>query len=241
MSGFDMSGYMTVAERIAEFREKHPDGSLQPANPAEPFRVVEVEGQTFIAYTAVCHRGPTDRRPGIGVAWEPVPGKTSFTKDSELQNAETSAWGRAIVAALASDTRKGGIATREEVQNRQNAEESGSPYRQATLRTDVTSGDVARMKIPELSARLRDAGLDNGGTLKALRERLTQHLLDTSGLGGDNPSPDASVAPGATGGLSVVPDSPPVAVPGTQSGPCFAQDCPEPPLPGSDFCEAHSG
>src|SRR5205823_6134471 len=35
---------------------------------------------------------------GKGIAWEPFPGPTPFTKDSELMNAETSAWGRAIVA-----------------------------------------------------------------------------------------------------------------------------------------------
>jgi hypothetical protein len=38
-------------------------------------------------------------------------------KNSELQNAETSAWGRAIVACLAADTQK--IATANDVRNRQ--------------------------------------------------------------------------------------------------------------------------
>ena len=47
--------------------------------------------------------------------------RSSFTKDSELQNAETAAWGRAIVAVLASDTKEG-IASREEVRNRQTEE-----------------------------------------------------------------------------------------------------------------------
>jgi hypothetical protein len=30
------------------------------------------------------------RRPGIGMAWEPFPGRTPYTKASELMNAETS-------------------------------------------------------------------------------------------------------------------------------------------------------
>ena len=38
-----------------------------------------------------------------------------------MQNAETAAWGRAIVAVLASDTKEG-IASREEVRNRQTEE-----------------------------------------------------------------------------------------------------------------------
>jgi hypothetical protein len=55
--------------------------------------------------------------PAIAVAAEPSIGKTSFTKDSEVMNAETSAWGRAIVACLAADTQK--IASANEVRNRQ--------------------------------------------------------------------------------------------------------------------------
>src|SRR3990167_2917806 len=54
-------------------------------------------------------RPPDDPRPGVGHAFEPIPGKTSYTKDSETMNAETSAWGRAIVA-LGFDTKKIGSA-----------------------------------------------------------------------------------------------------------------------------------
>ena len=111
--GFSLDGYVDVAERIRTFKEKHPDGSLQPIE----WKIVDVDGHTFIVYQAAAYRTADDTRPGIGTAWEPFPGKTSYTKDSELQNAETSAWGRAIVAALAADTQK--IASAEEVRNRQ--------------------------------------------------------------------------------------------------------------------------
>lgn len=111
----NLEDYNDVASRLAEFREKHPQGSLQAA---EPFRVVTVGDKSFVCYTAAAYRSPEDPRPGIGVAWEPVPGRTPYTRDSELQNAETSAWGRAIVAALAADTKKG-IASREELQARE--------------------------------------------------------------------------------------------------------------------------
>jgi hypothetical protein len=43
--------YVEVKFRLAEFRAKHPEGSLQPADPTQPFQVVEIGGQTFIAYT----------------------------------------------------------------------------------------------------------------------------------------------------------------------------------------------
>lgn len=107
---FDLSDYKTVAERIAELKQQYPNAVLQS-------RVVDIPIPGFIAVEARCYREPGDEIPGIGLAWEPVPGRTPYTKDSELQNAETSAWGRAIVAALVTDTTKG-IASRDEVQHR---------------------------------------------------------------------------------------------------------------------------
>lgn len=114
---FEMGDYVDVAARIALLRERHPEASLRPLNPERPFEIVEVQGRTFVTYAAACYRTPDDPAPGVGVAWEPFPGPTPYTRDSELQNAETSAWGRAIVAALAADTR-GGVASAEEVRNR---------------------------------------------------------------------------------------------------------------------------
>jgi len=131
---FDSKGldsYIDVAQRIADFRERYPDGSLQPADPAAAFDVRKIEGigkdgkpftATFIVYTAACYRTPHDERPGIGMAWEVFPGRTPYTLGSELMNAETSAWGRAIVAALASDSRRG-VSSREEVRNREAEQE----------------------------------------------------------------------------------------------------------------------
>lgn len=107
--------YIDVATRIIEFREKYPEGSLVQK---ELQFLSEFGGKDWVVYTAAAYRSPDDPNPGIGTAWEPVPGPTRFTRDSEVQNAETAAWGRAMVAALAVDTRKG-IASSEEVRNRQ--------------------------------------------------------------------------------------------------------------------------
>lgn len=115
--------YNDVASRIRELRAAFPDGRLRPADPAKPYTIENVGGQTYIVYVAACYRDQWDQLPGIGMAWEPVPGKTQFTKASELQNAETSAWGRAIVAALIADTKT--VASAEEVRNR--AAEEGIP------------------------------------------------------------------------------------------------------------------
>lgn len=114
---FSLDDYKDVPTRIAEFRTKHPDGSLRPLNPDKPYEIVALDGQTFVVVVAAAFRTPDDPAPGVGMAWEPFPGKTPYTKLSELQNAETSAWGRAIVAVLASETKQ--VASREDVRNRQ--------------------------------------------------------------------------------------------------------------------------
>ena len=123
MANFSLDpAYIDVATRIVEFRTKHPEGSLQQVK----YELITAGPKVFIAYTAAAYRTPDDPRPGMGTAWEPVPGPTSFTKDSEMQNAETAAWGRAIVAVLAADTNRN-IASAEEVRNRQAAPQSTGP------------------------------------------------------------------------------------------------------------------
>lgn len=109
MSGFKMDDYVDVAERIRMFSDKYPDGSLQST--------VQLIGEPPVGVLCVAsaYRTPDDPRPGVGHAYEPIPGKTPYTKDSEVMNAETSAWGRAIVA-LGFETKK--IASANEVRSR---------------------------------------------------------------------------------------------------------------------------
>ena len=117
MSNF-AADYVDVAERIRIFRDAYPEGSLRPADPARPFWVENIDGIGLrLVYVAAAYRHPEDPAPGIGSAWEPLPGKTPYTRDSELMVAETSAWGRAIVAALAADTKRG-VASADEVRAR---------------------------------------------------------------------------------------------------------------------------
>jgi hypothetical protein len=112
--------YKSVVERIADFKEKHPEGCLRPADPAIPYRIETIGDKTFVVVVAAAFRSPDDPSPGIGIAWEPFPGPTNFTRDSELQNAETSAWGRAIVAVLASESKS--VASQDDLNNRGSGE-----------------------------------------------------------------------------------------------------------------------
>ena len=106
---FSMDDYVDVADRLRQFKSVYPTGSLQQVS----LQFIDFAGKSWVVYTAAAYRTPDDLTPGHGTAWEQVPGKSNFTRDSECSNAETSAWGRAIVAVLAAETKR--IATRNEI------------------------------------------------------------------------------------------------------------------------------
>lgn len=161
------SSYKQVPERLADLKEKHPDASLQPARLDEPFQVLTLGDKTFVVYVAACYRSPDDPRPGVGCAWEPYPGRTPYTKDSELQNAETSAWGRAIVAALASESKA--VASAEDVRNRR-AEGEPDPALLADL-ADAAASAPTTEALREVWRRGASAGA------------LNMHVPDPGGHG----------------------------------------------------------
>lgn len=90
-----LADYVTVPQRIAQFYELFGDGRLVTGE-------VRVElgpdGKSRVMVQAAAYRTPDDPLPGIGWSWMELPGTTSFTRGSELENTETSAWGRAIAA-----------------------------------------------------------------------------------------------------------------------------------------------
>lgn len=105
---FDISNYVTVAERVAMFYEKYPEGSIQ-------FEFMGVmDGDPLKMWgVARAYRTPEDPLPGIGTASELINGKSPYTNGSELQNLETACWGRAC-ASLNIGTSKG-LSTKEEI------------------------------------------------------------------------------------------------------------------------------
>jgi len=111
MSGYNLDGYIDVPSRIKLFMSRHPEGSLQ----MDPPEFIDIDGKKWVIGRAYAYRTPDDPRPGIGTAWEIVPGTTPFTRGSEIQNLETSAWGRAIGAlGIGIDA---SIATLDEIQH----------------------------------------------------------------------------------------------------------------------------
>lgn len=154
---YSMEGYVDVAERIREFRAKYPNGCLRPFNPAEPFKVMEIGGREFIVYTAAAFRSPEDTCPAIAVAAELASGKTNFTKDSEVMNAETSAWGRAIVALLVADTQR--VASLDEVRNRKAETQPKEAFKPAPKPPTQAAGTTATVTALSTSATSAQLGL----------------------------------------------------------------------------------
>lgn len=167
MSGRD--DYVEVSQRIIEFREKYPTGCLRPADPTRPYSIEHVGEQVFVVVVAAAYRTPDDPCPGIGMAWECAPGRTNFTRFSELQNAETSAWGRALVAVGAADAKRG-IASADEIRNR-SRDSSGE-------RTEPRM--ITRPMVIKLQIMLDEAGIKDRGEKLAYCENLAQRPLSSS-------------------------------------------------------------
>lgn len=169
--------YKEVPERIAEFYEKYPDGRLRPMDEARPFWFETVDNQLFLVYAAAAYRDAEDKLPGIGMAWEPCPGRTPYTKLSELQNAETSAWGRAIVSIGASRSKS--VSSAEDVRNRADDHQApAAPPQHYESQTGETPTDkqmgLIRRLIEELGMSTDEARKD--ATKVAGRE--VKHLTD---------------------------------------------------------------
>jgi hypothetical protein len=93
-SKFSLGDYVEVKDRIRLFYEAHPDGRLV----TDEVRISVDDDTPRVLVKALAYRTADDPHPAVGWSWMELPGKTTYTKGSELENTETSAWGRAIGA-----------------------------------------------------------------------------------------------------------------------------------------------
>jgi hypothetical protein len=90
-NGYDLSNYVEVSDRIQEWFVKHPEGRI----------LTEVQELTDkrVVVKATVSRDTAEVIAGVGHSALSIPGTTPYTRGSELENAETSAVGRALVMA----------------------------------------------------------------------------------------------------------------------------------------------
>ena len=89
---FNLDNYVDVPTRLRMALEKYPDLRIQESQPV--FR--EVSTKLYIEIRCTVWRDKEDEIPVIAYCWEPFPGTTPYTRDSEQMNASTSALGRAL-------------------------------------------------------------------------------------------------------------------------------------------------
>jgi hypothetical protein len=108
MGQFNLSDYETVEERIRRFYKDNPDGRIITENQTT---LQDRQVGTWVVYAAVFLNTETDKPKATGLAFE-VDGQGMANKTSALENAETSAIGRALANAGYSGNKR---ASREEM------------------------------------------------------------------------------------------------------------------------------
>jgi hypothetical protein len=108
----DLSNYVDVPTRFAMALERWPELRIIENRP----EVITIADKTFISVTMQAWRTPDDPVPAQATCFEPFPGKTSFTRDSEQMNASTSALGRVLGLMMSFGPK---MASAEEIRNRQ--------------------------------------------------------------------------------------------------------------------------
>ena len=165
---FDLGDYIQVPERLARFYELYPDGRVSSSAPV----VVMIESgnvqQTYIQVTTTVYRTPDDPAPCQASAWELFPGKTPYTKESEMMNAETSAVGRALWAVGIEAKR--GAASLEDVRNARAAQDQPAPApspEEEAARAEMNA-------LVDLAAAVRKADEENGPYITAVRAEMNR-------------------------------------------------------------------
>ena len=150
----DLSNYVDVPTRFAALLAKWPELRIKEHRP----EIVTIGDKTFISVTMQAWRTPDDPIACQATCFEPFPGLTSFTRNSEQMNASTSCLGR--LAGLMMSFPK--MASLEEVQNRQTEQKPAkacmaSEGQKRLLRALGHAGEVpnGRLAFEELVADLK--------------------------------------------------------------------------------------
>jgi len=146
----NLDGYVTVNERLKMALDKYPDLRVMEL----PFLVQEINGDTFL-WCAVAVYPTPEHQPTNGSVLEPMPGRTPYTRNSELMVGYTSALGRAL-GYLGFGIDKG-IASNDEVAARVGTDREFNDAMPAVTRAKVGS----RAKTGAQKAA--EAALERGG------------------------------------------------------------------------------
>jgi hypothetical protein len=119
---WDLKDYVDVPARLKMLADKFPDVRIKEDAP----RIVTIGDKTFLEVRITAWRTPDDQLPAVAFCWEPFPGTTPYTRDSEQMNAATSALGRLVAIMLPGAFAK--QASANEVFHRAGPPRNAAPY-----------------------------------------------------------------------------------------------------------------
>lgn len=88
----NLDNYVDVPTRLKLALERWPELRVQEMG----YRLEQFADQPVLVCEVRVYRDPDDKYPSVATAAEPLPGKTPYTRDSELMVGFTSALGRAL-------------------------------------------------------------------------------------------------------------------------------------------------
>lgn len=179
---FKLDNYVDVPTRLRMALDKYPELRIVESG----YRVEEFGPSSVLVCTVTIYRSPDDTHPVVASAQESLPGKTPYTRDSELMVGFTSAIGRALgYMGFGIDK---SIASENEVKAREHSKPalrpSGEPIEEPFSgghQTEV-SPNAAHLASPKqlglLRALARDRGIAAGkGVVDAVQAIVGRSLV----------------------------------------------------------------
>ena len=184
---FDLSEYVDVKTRLKQALALYPQLRIVEHRP----EITQVGDQLFIECSVTVSRDPDDPIPVTAYIFEPYPGKTTFTKNSEQANGATSVLGRALgYMGLGIDK---SIASSNEVLGRQQAAEDTDRTKVVSIARPTPTLDGPRSKeigSARLTAREQtEASQPNGGGATANQIKMLTQMCAERGLDFDPTAP----------------------------------------------------
>ena len=182
---FDLSEYVDVKTRLKQALALYPQLRIVEHRP----EITQVGDQLFIECSVTVSRDPDDPIPVTAYIFEPYPGKTTFTKNSEQANGATSVLGRALgYMGLGIDK---SIASSNEVLGRQQAAEDTDRTKVVSIARPTPVLDGPRSKeigSARLTAR-EQTQASNGGGATANQIKMLTTMCAERGLDFDPTAP----------------------------------------------------
>jgi hypothetical protein len=184
---FKLDNYVDVPTRLRMALDKHPELRIVESG----YRVEEFGAGTVLVCTVTIYRSPDDTHPVVASAQESLPGKTPYTKDSELMVGMTSAVGRALgYMGFGIDK---SIASQNEIKAREHTKPvtrpSGEPVEEPFSgghqmeAASRPSGDASPKQLGLLRALARDRGIAAGkGVVDAVQAAVGRSLMKLDDL-----------------------------------------------------------